>query len=115
MDGAAFAVFGRVVELLATFGFGAEDLQAATQVGLAARDAQGHGDNIIILNFRALQAQRIKEIQAKLLELSSERISLEREPDHADKVNELERLNNNVDFWLDRYGLSTTFLFQLHR
>jgi hypothetical protein len=101
-------------EIAAAFGFAAEDLQSATEVGQQAMGAlvtaQGHGDNVIILNFRALQAQRVKEMQAKLLDLSVKKI---RQREGEDQE-ELEGLNNEVDVWLDRYGLSTSFLFQVH-
>ncbi|KAL2066389.1 hypothetical protein VTL71DRAFT_2460 [Oculimacula yallundae] len=87
------------VAQLATFGFRAEDLQTATDVGQQALEARGYGDNVIILNFRALQAQRIKEIQAKLLDLSARKIKSLAGRDGE----EPEEFNNDVDVWLSRY------------
>lgn len=116
----AITFAGRLIQLIdfahkiaeqmsrATFGFATEDFLAATRVG---QEAEGIlvqlNDNVIILNFRALQAQRVKEMQRKLLDLSVKKIGLERGEDHE----ELEGLNNDVDLWLGRYGVSTSSMF----
>jgi hypothetical protein len=83
---AAVFIVGQLVDLLsfarklaeqvkrATFGFATEDFLAATRVG---QEAEGFlvqlNDNVIILNFRALRAQRVKEMQRKRLDLSAQK------------------------------------------
>lgn len=88
--------------VVASFGFGAEDLKAATEVGQQAILAQGNGDSIIILSFRALQAQRIKEMQARLLELSFQKLHF---VGPGRSVND--EVHAEIDSLLNSYGLST--------
>ena len=87
------------------FGFSSANFESATILAkdsLAALEhEQGEGDSVIVLNFRALQAQRIKELQAELVELSMAKLAGGQPED------ERKTLNSTIDLLIDRYGINS--------
>lgn len=82
--------------------FTAGDLQEATEIAIRTEHALGiiqTGESAISLNFRALQAQRIQEMQARLVTLSTEKIN----PTTSQEVSRT--LNDEMDDMLDQYGV----------
>jgi hypothetical protein len=108
-----------------SFGFSAGDFLAATKLNgkiiNEIRESREF-DVIIVLSFRALQAQRINEMQGLLLQLSREKIALKEDllnrHDEEPRISSsLEVLNNNIDkyskascerLWMVKY--STTLI-----
>lgn len=92
------------------FGFSSANFESATILAkdslAALENDQGNGDSVIVLNFRALQAQRIKDLQAELVELSKARLA-GGQPEDVRKT-----LNGSIDLMMDRYGIhSIQFLY----
>jgi hypothetical protein len=85
------------------FGFSSADFESATILATdslaALENDQGNGDSVIVLNFRALQAQRIKDLQAELVELSKARLA-GGQPEDVRKT-----LNGSINLMVDRYGI----------
>ena len=107
-----------------SFGWSIGDLIAATTLTvqlaqtLTAQQVQEDADSVIILSFRALQAQRIKELQQELLDLSVKKVQhFDRllipgkaevtsgdEPDEI-RIRKVRDFNEAIDAKLGRYGL----------
>lgn len=92
-----------------SFGFSIGDFIAATQIATTLWDslkAVPDRNSVIILSFRSLQAQRIKELQKELYQASVDRIEALRlaapESNEADSV--LGPINSQVDCLLNSYG-----------
>jgi hypothetical protein len=90
-----------------SFGFSIGDFIAATELAtktlglLAASENEANQNSVIILSFRSLQAQRIKELQQELY-----RISLNRVQALSKNEATLEDINMRLDVLLNQYGWS---------
>jgi hypothetical protein len=99
-----------------SFGFGIGDFIAATQLAtnslewLAASENDANQDSVIILSFRSLQVQRIKELQRELYQISLDRVqalsSAAPESNTAGRDEELGGINMHLDSLLCKYGSS---------
>lgn len=108
-----------------SFGFGVGDLIAATEAAtntlssLTALESGSDKDSVIILSFRALQAQIITELQHELHQISLHRVqelhSPETKPALSDVAGEsvLSHINSHLDSRLNNYG-SYNFSRALH-
>ena len=98
-----------------SFGFGVGDFLGATQLATDVLEALGalleseaNQNSVIILSFRALQAQRIKELQQELYQKSLykvQRINSPR-PLTADDDEEFRHMIPELDKLLNDYGWS---------
>ena len=97
-----------------SFGFSVGDFIAATQLAtdvyasLRALDNKANQDSVIILSFRSLQAQRIKELQQELYQISLDRVHILNGPGPAASVDDdaLRVTNEHLDRLLNNYGWS---------
>ena len=107
------------------YSFGSEaDLQAATNINFSLIDEirrARHDRAIVVLNFRALQARRIDEMQEDLLALSKSKVEMLQESPGPAEALELERYRNDVlrinpqiDELLHKYGMHS-FSFSVIR
>lgn len=103
-----------------SFGFSSGDFIAATEVAtktlqfLAASEDHANKNSVIILSFRSLQAQRIKELQENLYQISLERVralgsavSESNVVRNNYDINNINYINHNLDQQLKEYGLSS--------
>ena len=95
-----------------SFGFGVGDFRAATELALNVLDLlrapenQDNPDSVIILSFRSLQAQRIKELQEELYQISLEKVRrLNAAPAESTNIEGLED-DRHLDHLLNVYGWS---------
>lgn len=104
-----------------SFGFGVGDFLTATQLSFDVikqiREARTD-DAVVVFSFRALQAQRIDEMQEELLELSSAKLEISQARNNLDlqgidermeriglrDTTSLRDLNYAIDGALKRYG-----------
>lgn len=99
-----------------SFGFSVGDFISATRLAtdtlsslLAAQD-EPNQDSVIILSFRSLQAQRIKELQQELYRISLDRVRALQSPAPVagaqvdDEESPLRDINARLDLLLNNYG-----------
>ena len=101
-----------------SFGFGVGDFVAATQLATQTLGFLGSSDendnSVIILSFRSLQAQRIKELQQELYQISLDRVQvitsaapkLDTGVQADGRDTELRHVNTVLDVRLNEYGES---------
>jgi hypothetical protein len=97
-----------------SFGFSVGDFIAATQIAkrqldiLTASQSESDKDSVIVLSFRSLQAQRIKDLQFELSKLSLRKMQNINTPttDGSDVP-----LNAEIDAKLNDYGVFGPSLF----
>jgi|SRR5579862_9309678 len=97
-----------------SFGFSIGDFRAATELatntlGLLTAENEANQNSVIILSFRSLQAQRIKELQQKLHQISLVRVrALGLAAPESDagrsREDELRAINRDLDDLLSGYG-----------
>ena len=93
------------------FGFGVDDFIAATELAtkvlasLGALENEANQDSVIILSFRSLQAQRIKELQQELYQISLYKVQRLNSPEPVEDE-ELRPVNSDLDRLLHNYGWS---------
>lgn len=95
-----------------SLGFSIGDFRAATELALnvmtllRAPENEDNPDSVIILSFRSLQAQRIKELQEELYQISLERVRLLNLADAGSTIHEGLAVNRDLDRSLNNYGWS---------
>lgn len=119
-----------------SFGFSVGDFIAATTLATTASDLltgseeKGDRDSIIILSFRSLQAQRIKELQEELLRISQRRVEILQATSLAGNVTTgvpaptglhgerditvVRDINSDLDVLLNHYGLCFSLELSFH-
>ena len=96
------------------FGFGVSDFIAATRLAtdifasLQALENEANQDSVVILSFRSLQAQGIKELQQELYQISLYKVQRLNSPGPATAVDdeELTTINKDLDRLLNNYSWS---------
>ena len=95
-----------------SFGFSIGDFRAATEFALnvsallRAPENENNPDSVIILSFRSLQAQRIKELQEELYQISLERVRQLNSAPAGSTGPDGFLVNRNLDHLLNNYGWS---------
>ena len=115
---ASFRLYLIPTSMSMSFRFGIEDFIAATELAtkawrlLTASENEADQNSVIILSFRSLQAQRIKELQQQLHQISLERVQtlkLATPESNTAGMNierQLAHINRNLDYLLNNYDWS---------
>ena len=104
-----------LIPIRMSFGFSIGDFRAATGVALNVLESyrvfrgtenEDNPDSVIILSFRSLQAQRIKELQVELYQISLEKVRQLDSAPGGSTDQEVLLLNGKLDHLLNIYGWS---------